>query len=421
MTTNNIELARKARSVQDLVKITKSIDKTVEACGSILRSLCRSSCRINIPHLSTSAIEYDDAGNIAIKHTGLGPVKKLNVSGKGTTTHLSGKVETFKPPKIATVTQHSDVLHDLYDKSKELDSIEALLLQSFAGSKGQEAALKAIRVLHKTVDDTINSAFSSLGKISEASLPKEVRALGDDLVSYLIKNLEKDTYDNISESSYVTRTKENNWLYSFYITIDNLKNESGYVFDDYNIVLSAVIDKSKNASYYLTTLADFRLPGKFPLGRAVTSSADIKTSINVMLRHNDVINILSKKSLPLSNDDAAKYGLSTIPGVKGANVEDDTLTLILAKKKTTPEQIKDILAKVLPLLNLVVGNKTRKSVITWKPVPTAVNPTQLEFILVSANKEKSTGLNIDKLKELQHALDLSDDEVTAIKHAVKKV
>jgi len=416
----NMDRIRKARSIQDLQRITASIMKEVSSCSKSVRNLNRSASRLVVSlSLKTSLSAKGDLDEIKISHTGVGQVNRVNVgkplASAPVSTHLAG----FKPPKLLNVKQHTDTINNLYDKSLELDSVEALLIQSFAGSKGQPAAVKAIRALKKTVDQTLNEAFTSLAKISDASLPKELKALGDNLTTYLINNLEKESYSDMTESSYVFRTKDGMWHYAFYVTLADLKNESGFVFEDYNVVLSAIIDKAKHATYYLTTLSDFKIPGKFPPGKVVKSSADIKNILGIMLRHNDVINVLDKKALPLNTEDARSNGLAGLPGVKDASVDDDTLILKLIKKNTLPADISKIVHEVLPMLNLLTGNKSKRMTPTWKLVK-GTSGSELQFILVSAVKGDKTGsINIEKLKDLQHAMDLSDDEVKAIKDTLK--
>lgn len=416
-TTHNhiIEQVRKARSVQDLTTITSNIARTVKSCSQITKNLRRSASRLTISMTNIAVAAEKDPDEIDIRSRG-GRVNLGKLGGK--VAPVSSVLTSFKPPKLGNVTQHTDVINNLYDKSLELDSVEALLVQAFVGSKGQPAALKAVRALKAEIDATLQKAFSSLNQVADTHIPKEFKDLGDSVVSYLITSLDKKSYANITHSCYVFRTKEGLWHYTFYVTIEGLKNESGFTFDDYNVVLSAMIDKDKNAKYYLTTLADFRIPGKFPLGKAVTSANDIKTVLGIMLRHNDVINVLDKKHMPLSTDGARKHGLDNLPGVKDAIVEDDTLILKLMKR-TPPTEVKAILTKVLPLLNLMVGNKTKKSVITHKQIPEG-SPKELQFILVPALKDAETGMTLEKLRDLQHALDLSADEVAAIKSALKQ-
>lgn len=418
--SKTIENIRSARSVKDLERELKKINISVSSSITKIHTLAKSSKRLSIKMknwnsfsaVPTKATDED----IKISHTGVGKLKLTTPSDESSATI---KV-SFKPPKITSVKEHSDIIDGLYNNSMELDSIESFLVQTFDGYKGQPAALKGVRELQKTVDATLQKSFESLNQIAESALPPEVRSFSEVLTKQLIDTLEKDSYDNLMQSTYCSYVKDTDgkfiWVFTHYITIENLKNESGYVFDDYNVVLTVKIDNTKQATYFLTTLSDFRLPGKFPQGKRVTNTKDVRSVLSVMLRYNDVIGVLDKKQLPINTEKAK--GMLAIPGVKDAVVEEDTLIVKLTKKNATTADLNSIKSVVMPLLNSLVGNKRGKSVIASKYVPKA-KFSELHFILVNSLKDTSSGLNTDKLMDLKHALDLSDSEVEAIKMSLK--
>lgn len=401
-----VDKIRRARSVQDLERLIQAVSISTDKTVSRLNKLLRASKRA----ISMSAKSEE----IQISHTGTGlkPSTKVRITGQPAIA-APNKLIVFNPPKVGAVTEHTDIIDAFYANVNELVAIEGFLLNTFNGFKGQQEALKGVRTLKDSLDDAIYKAFDSLHKITKAHLPAEIKALGDSISKYLIDSLDKDAYDDMSSAVYLRRTKDKKWYYSFYVTIDNLKNESDFTFEDYNVVLSALVSDDKEAEYYITTLADFRLPGKFPLGRRIESSKDIEKVLSVMLRHNDVVNVLAKKPLGLQDSNAFKK----IANIKDAIVEDDTLVLKLSKRTLSTEEINTIVKSVLPLLNTLLANKTRKNVVTWKQVP-KIKPTELHFILVSSLKDSSSGINTDKLRELKHALDLTDEEVDAIKSAL---
>jgi hypothetical protein len=411
---DTIDKIRKARSIQDFENIISSISKSYLKNKREVKNLNRSSSRLLIVMNSKSSSE-DEA--IIIDHSGLGGVKKINLKNK-----INAPVRTilkdFKPPKVTSVQHNTDVLNELHDKAEELASIEAFLTQSFANTKGQPAALKAVRELLKNVDETIYKAFESLHKVADSYLPKEFKELSDALTDILLDSLDPDSYADLHHVTYVVRTEDKMWHYTYYVTIEDLKNSSGFIFDDYNVVLSALIDTKKHASYYLTTLSEFRIPGKFPIGKAINSVNDIKHTLAILLGHNDVIDILHKKPLPLDSNSVKQHGFKNLPGVVSVNVQDDSLIVTLSKKNSTTANINKVITGILPVLNRIAGNKSKKSVITKKIERTQSGAT-ITFILVGAVKDKEVGINTNQLKELQHALDLTDADIRSIKEALK--
>jgi hypothetical protein len=324
------------------------------------------------------------------------------------------------------VTQHTDVINAMYEKVQELDSVEAFLIQAFPEAKGQPAALKAVRALQREVGVAVQKAFGSLAQVAEASIPPEMRSIGNHLNEFLSTFLEADSYESMTETAYVFRTAASKddplskatWHYTIYVTIAGLKNSAGYIFEDYNVVLSALIDKTKNAQFYLTTLSDFRIPGKFPIGRQLKSPNDLKTVLTVMLQHNDVINVLNKQAMPLTTEGARTRGFNKINGVKDSTVVDDTLILKLNKMKATTSEINGIISQILPMLKQLVKIKSNSGDIIIKP-ETDRGELHFQIIPTAKHGQAAPTLNLDKLKHLQFALDLSDEDIEDIKTTIK--
>lgn len=425
---NNIERSRKARSVQDLVRLTASISKSILACKSVTDKLTKSSPKLTISllpikasklRISLSAKGKDSSTDeISIRHVaGVAP----KVAPKSAPSGVLGK--DFKFANLKAAEPHASVIDELHEKLQELDSIEAMLLQAFPDAKGQPAALKAVRALKQELDITYDKAFTALTKVSDANLPKELRGLGEDAQEFLESNLDTKLYkpNSIDNYSYVTKTKDGLWNYTYYITIDDLKNSSGFIFHTYYVVLTALIDKQKHATYHLTTLVDFRIPGKFPIGSTIGNTSDLQKKLNILLRHNDIIHVLEKKPLNMDTKGAKSRGFGSIKGVADTSVVDDTLLVKLTNKKPLPQEIADVVKQVMPLLKPLTGNKAKSSDISWKKVPKR-GYMELHFIFVtSLGAAGKSSINIEKLKELQHALGLSEEEVDAVKTALHSV
>jgi hypothetical protein len=334
------------------------------------------------------------------------------VKAKGRTNDLTEIVKLskgFKSPKLQDVTKHTSILDDLYEKAEHLEAIEAFLTQSFAQSRGQQAALDAVAKLRQQVVDLLSTAFTNLQQIAEASLPIEVRKFSDMLVSILIEAIPAESYSEITHAFYVFR-KDEDWHYTCYVTIDDLENSSGYVFNDYNFVLSALISADYFVTFKLTSLPHFQLPGSFNEGKTISSIAELKKTVDVLLAANDLVHDLNKRSLRISA--RGKDTITSLPGVKEVDITNDVLSITLGRGA----KVDTILQVVLPLLNDLLGQKRRKSSVTWRGIPKD-RPTKLEFMLVS---NKGGGVNKDKLKELKTALDLDDDDVEALTAALIK-
>lgn len=412
MSSNRLEKIRKSRSVNDLIDIINEIAKEVRSGKKAVEKLT----------ISISAKNEDE---IKIDHSGKKSPEKMKITQKTPSEDTLGvKLTKFVVPPKDVLVKHNSTIQSMYENASELDAAEALLQQTFAGVKNQPAALRALRALKEEVDSSLNRAFSALNKLANKHLPTEMEQLSDSLISYLIDHLDKKSYDNMTKMVYVAPDESNNILFSIYIGIEGLKNGSGFVFDEFYVILTGLVDKKGYIRYFLNTLPDFKVPGKYPVGKEITTEKDMIQRFKFLLAHNDLVSDFERKPMPLTTDQAKTKGLTNIPNVSDAYVEDDALYVVIKKGKDSDRVIKSVVLSVMPLLNLLVGNARRsKSVIKYKPLARK-GTTVLQFILtpqLATGDDQDLSLNLQKLKELKSLLDLSDKEVEAIKHALKNI
>lgn len=405
---NRLDKLRKVRSLNDVIAIINEITRSFKQSKKI------------VDNLKESLSADDDVIVFDYQTEGRKPVSKK--SQKPAT--LSTKLTKWVSPPKREVEKHLKVIRDLYDNAVDLDSAEALLVHSFASSKKQPAALRAIKALKAEINSTLNKAFSALNGLADKHLPTEMEMLGDAILGYLIEHLPKKTYKNIAKSVYVYPGEKSSLHFALYIKITNLQNAEGYVFDEYFFILTGVVDSKGYISYYLNSVPEFKVPGKYNLGKQVETEKDAIQRLRMLLDHNDVLSQFERKPMPVDADRAKTSGLAKIPNVVDVDVKNDQLIVYLKPGKDGPTQINNVVVKVIPLLKAMLGKSAKQAKILVGKTSKTRKGTALPFALVpatpSGEKTKYT-INIDKLNELQYLLDLSDEEVNAIKYALKHV
>ena len=114
---------------------------------------------------------------------------------------------------------------------------------------------------------------------------------------------------------------------------------------------------------------------------------------------------------------ALKNGSKDLKLLANAEVLNDTIVLTLTGKDTTQADRNNLLAKVLPLIRHLTGSG-RKGLTPTIKYDDKGRRDKIRINLVSTNKEHN--VQIDKLYDLQHALDLTDEQVETIKQALSR-
>ena len=456
MTINSarMERLRRARSLNDVVAIGTEVGKDITRVRNISKVLGIESI----------------AATIKFSHDKVAGTKpgKINVTKKQTApSDMGAELSSFKSPPLNQVLQHSSVIHSLQENLQELEVAAAMVRTTFNRAKNQAPALKALDALVKEARTTLQNAYDSLGYIAKKHLPKEMALVGEEMRTWLIDNLDRRHYSNLSTSVYVTvgqdaatgklphqqfgtkakkptktklsvlpkpkkketevPTKEElkqDILFAFYINIEDLKDSSGAVLSNYYVILTGVISaRSKKMRYFLTGLPEFQAPGVYAPGAEVATPGEAIQRLRMLLSTNDILSSLEKKPMPINTADAARKGFNRLPGVSSTYVADDSLWVVMKKTKDLDAAIEKVVGHVFPLLNKAVGNdrRTTRNPIKYKHIIRKGENIIQFFLTPNVKKSDSQpGITAEQLMDLKESLGIPAHVMEDIKKVLKR-
>lgn len=380
MSEKTLEKLRKARNINELTDVISQIASSIKKNSAAAK---------NLQTVLASVSEEE----LKIEHS---PAK----SGKI-------KISKFTMPSQGAIKKNSELVRSLYDNATQLETAEAMIKNSFNGQKGAKEALTALAKLKENVEQSIAEAFDALNDLAQKHQPKEIEKITNQLVQFIERNFEDASYKDISLEVYVTI--ENKAIqFCNYINIQGLKDTKGFVAEDYFVILTASIPVTGgDPELRLTSIHDFRPPGKYNPGRLVNGIKGVTNELQKLLAHDAVHSLLDQK--PLAVDDEKSF--TNVKGVKDAYVEDDTLVCVV---ENNIKDLNTVIVSVISLLRAVVGQKNK---IRHKVKKTAKS-TKIEFMLTSGIADKG-GLNLSKLDTLKDLLELDDSEMKQIRSALK--
>ncbi len=406
---DRLDRIRKVRSLNEVSEIFKSISGDVASHTREVSKLTDSTRRM------VAKAAKDET--LVINRSGRRP-QRISTRSPRASGDYAESFNAFKAPPSTSIDKHMQIVDALYDNARELDAVEAMLRQSFAGAKAQPSVLKAIASLKKEVNARVHEALSSLNKLAEKHFPDEMKKLRDQLTSLLLDLVPEDQYEDIESIDYAAMNAEGNYELSAYLEIKDLKNNDGYVFEEYCVVLTGVVHpKSHRVTYYLNTMPDFRHPGSYALGKQINNAKEMEHQLRMMLAHNDVVSDLDRKPMPMDTKEAKAKGFKNIRGVGEVTVKDDALFLELnTAKSKSPAGQKAIVDQVIPLLNAASGRK-KDTAITYTTVNRG-GKKLLKFILVF-RPGSGAKFNTSKLANAQQMLELDDRQMKDLRRFLK--
>lgn len=414
----NVERLRKCRSIVEISNVVNAISlSTKEAVKSLQKSSNRSS-RVRMK-VSLSA-----GSDQAMKLTQGRRGQKV-VQDNAVLTDLRGvKLAKFVPPNKATLAKHAEMLHKLHGNEMDLNAAEGMLLHSFNSGSAQRSVLAAIKALKKETQAGLDKAFSVLNNVGVNHIPPEMTAVVKEMGKYVETHIPKTQYTEFHDDmDYVvpasTDNKGDEFQFCHYTQLKNLKNDKGYVFENFFLILTGVVNVLGIMRFYVNAFPNFIAPGHYPVGRAVIDRKDIENRLHLLMMRNDIDTEFESRPLALTPKDLKAKGFTDVPGVKNVEVKNNVLTVDMGKG-VTPDQINKMLSSIIPLLHFHAGGKST-NVVNKPRVVKGV--TYLDFKLTPKRKSDSQdqqfGTDSARLEELQDVLGLDDHKMAAIKKALR--
>lgn len=383
--TSRIDAVRKARSLVDLLSLVDEIKQDIDKNKSIVSNIIKS---------LSQEISFDTRDNKPVR------------------------VAKWVIPKVSAIKKHQDVLNALYQNAEELDAVVSKLKQAFSGTKAKEA-LSAVLRLREEVDDKLNDAFDALAEIAQKHLPLEFQNFSDLLERYLLNNVAVSSYDESSKLYYVALGDNSSISFSCYFGYYGLVDDTGFKHLDFYIVATAIVDKNGNMTKYINAFPEFNIPGSYPVGKEVTTEHSAMQRVDMLLAAHKVAIEHKQLAFPISNQRAQSIGVKTLKGVAEVAVSEDKLVVVL--QAGISEKIKqDIVASVIARLRSIVGTTNK---VSFKYNYGKVNgKIAIQFVMTNSNppglKHKQSVINLGKLEELAYILDLTEQQVNAVKFAL---
>lgn len=323
---------------------------------------------------------------------------------KGAKTKIPAANTKFVPPPAKDVAIFTNIIKDMHDSIGVLESAVALMKQSFSDNKKQPAAIKATQALIDEANKSLFEAYDMLHDLSEKHMPGELQAYVDKAIDHLSEVVDKKSYKSMSLETYCVAGKPGEFLFINYIGLKALRTTTGYTFDEYYVVVTGVINSKEWLFLHVTGLTDFRAPGTFPLGIELEDQRALNKRIDFLLAHNNFITEFEK--LPI--DDGAADQVARISGVKSVDVEDDTLVVTFASE--APATITKKTVEILGRLSALYPKHRAKFV-----PKTVGNVVRISLIKGPAGAGQ---MNSEAVRDLATTLDMSPDQVKALKFAL---
>lgn len=384
------------RSLQEVQKYLDGIETDLNDLDGLIKQYQLQFSKVQQQHPVTAAesIIFDIDVN-----TPKGPRKP-----KGGNTINTDIIDKVVIPKIDVLRKNFTIVDEIADKVDDLDKLYNSTSVNFRGIRGSNEMLKAIKSLQRTAKSSLDKALTFLGDIGERHTPKNFKDLIKDTITQVSPEL---TFKSHKTFMYGYETKDGNLAFAVYLELTSLTDDEGNIYPKFYIVFNCVLKPTKDLTkvepiYYLTVMHDFATPGKYALGRKVTSSKEAATMLGTMLEMENIYTAIGTQPHNLNPDDYPKGKFEASQSIESIEFTPSSINFMLKKGV----KAKDIQAVAVSLLKDVKGifAKIKKATVSMK-IDQSADPKVIKFTLTNLSPENKVSVNdIDFLQD-QFGLD----------------
>ncbi len=363
------------------------------------------------------------------KPEGWTPGQRLSTN-KFKHTGVPGEPVKFNQRESREIRALTNLHHDLADQGEKINSLKVNALNSFKGSKFESQMERALGLFDKRERELLEhelDAHGRLHEIAENAIPEDARVTFNKTVNPIVKNL-AGKYKSLTRRYTVTLlpSDQNVVQFQLIVSLEKLKNDKGFVYPHFYMIVTCIIDNRNHYHYYVDTSTAKPVPNVTPIehesrGFSFTKADDGRRLLQSHLLVDESIDLSIPTELPRSKEEieGTKFRNDNIRTVK-VNADDHTITFTTDKDvgpKLVDKVVKDILADLAGLflsknLHEKMKHKVTKlstggyKVVVWVGTPTA-----------RIGKEYQADSH--RLDVLQHDLGLDETQVNQIRRMLR--
>jgi hypothetical protein len=318
--------------------------------------------------------------------------------GGGKTISLD-KIDKIVIPKMDTLRKNFSLADEISDQVDQLDKLYNSVAVNFRGVRGSNDTLKSIKGLQRNAESKLDKALKFLSDIGERHTPSHFKDLIQATIAYVSPELE---FKNHKTYMYGYETKEGDLAFAVYIELLGLTDDEGNIYPKFYIVFNCILKPSSDRSlvepvYYLTVMHDFATPGKYGLGKKISSPSDASTALGMMLEMESISTAIGTQPHNLDPSKVNKGRFAMGSRVSKINVDPSAITFELLKGVKGSEASEIAKSLYVDMKGLLAHIKNARIKVK---VSTEDSRYVIKFTLTNLAKDNQVSVNdLDFLKE----------------------
>jgi len=379
---------RKVRSIEEVEEMLKKIVDQVKDDDALMQRFSK-----------LFASMETAAGSVTIRRSG-------KSSGVGGT-----QIDPIFITNLNKLKTSFDVVESLQAKLDILDNLQLQVDHLLKGEGSRVAIGKNISTARKLIEKKLDTAYNFLNTVGKKHEPEIFQTQTDEIISDITTRLyEEKVLGDHDVYVYLTTKDDDAGLttlyFSKYLALFDLKDDTGFVYDEYYIVFTGIVSPNAELNTYCTTLSKWIVPTKFKPGHEFTNVKNGIAAVEGMLDLENFTHLVSGVPSPLSRGEInldAKL-------VQNVTVKGDIIHVALKPTKQLDAVVETVTKQLMAILSAKSDVRVKKRLERQ-----STNYVIHYRLLVPEDKEhRHKYVTTDKLALLKDRLGFDDDDIAKI-------
>ena len=308
-------------------------------------------------------------------------------------------------------------LQMLTEQRSIINNIIIQLEQNFDQERNVIRMLTDARKTRKKLEKSLTKARKVSDQLASRHLPKafenRVKSVYNKLRNQMINRFEDSSLQFIIAK--VDRTIQ----YTGYINLTELRDDEGFTYSDFYIVIAQVLYPTGASVYHLTTLTDFRLPGKFSFSKysKIDKLQNIGQLVSERLASEKFVSKVSPKKLPLTPEQI-QFNHQKI---ERTNVRDNRIYVTLKKKTSKATANATRIDLQGQLTNLVKARFPRNRDVIRGRIYKSGDKWRIQFVFTISRNYRGVMLDNKTREKFKDILNISDKQLNRLQEALDQI
>lgn len=325
------------------------------------------------------------------------------------------------------INKLTNLHHEIQDQKEKVNALKNNALNTFKGTKYAKQVEHMLNLFSEREKELLQQELATHKKmhdIAEDHLPEDIRKMFNKVMNPVVRGL-SGMYKGAVKRYTISYIPGMLLQFQEIIDLKNLRNDAGFVYKNFWLICTCVVDERSHYHYYADTSVKPPVPNVTAIGTqtrgfSFTKSQDGIRQLATHLQVDDQLDIALPTELPKSKKEIEGNQFRN-PKIRKVSVDEEQRTITFITTPVTEQQEQKIVSDILADLQGLFHSDHMHEKLKYRIAHLVDRGSKITVWVGTPQPRISSEYkaNSHKLDVLQHELQLSKEEADQIRRLLR--